>query len=88
MDMKLGPVSKICKRNTAKSKTINNDVILTNCYLVVIFQFKANLEQYESRILDTWSVILLFSLTVIFYLTKTENRTKTSLIQLSCYIFE
>ena len=42
--MKLGPVNKLCKRNTATSKTINDDVMLTNFYVVVIFQFKVNLE--------------------------------------------
>ena len=86
--MKLGPVNKLCKRNTATSKKINDDVMLTNFYVVVIFQFKANLEQSESRIQEVWSVILLFSLTVTFYLTKTDNSTKTFLTQLSCYIFQ
>ena len=38
------------------------------------------MEQSESRIQDVWSLILLFSLTVTFYLTKTGNRTKTSLM--------
>ena len=86
--MKLGPVNKLCKRDTATSKTINDDALLTNFYVVVIFQFKANLEQSESRIQEVWSVILLFSLTVTFYLTKTDNSTKTFLTQLSCYIFQ
>ena len=36
----------------------------------------ANLEQSGSRIPDAWSVKLLFPLTVTFYTTKTENRTK------------
>ena len=36
----------------------------------------------------TLSVILIFSLIVTFYLTKTENRTKKSLTQLSYYCFE
>ena len=86
--MKLGPVNKLYKRNTATSKTINDDVMLTNFYVVVIFQFKANLEQSESQIQDVWSAILLFSLIVTFHLTKTDNSTKTSLTQLSCYIFQ
>ena len=74
--MKVGPVNKIHKRNTATSRTINDDVMSTNFYVVVIFQFKVNLEQSESRIQDVWSLIFLFSLTVTFYLTKTDNRTK------------
>ena len=42
------------------------------------FQFMANLEQSGSRIPDAESVKLRFSSIVIFYLTKTENRTKKS----------
>ena len=52
------------------------------------FQFMANLEQSESRIPDTEHVTHTSSLTVTFYLTKTDNRTKKSLIQLSHYCFE
>ena len=74
--MKVGPVNKIYNRNTATSRTINDDVMLTNFYVVVIFQFKVNLEQSESRIQDVWSLIFLFSLTVTFYLPKTYKRTK------------
>ena len=74
--MKVGPVNKICKRNTATSRTINDDVMLTNFYVVAIFQFKVNLEQSESRIQNVWSLIFLFLLTVTFYLTKTDSRTK------------
>ena len=35
-----------------------------------------------------WSVKLLFSLTVAFYLAKTENKTKTTLTQLSYHCFQ
>ena len=38
----------------------------------------ANLEQSGSRIPDTLSVKLTFSLTATVYLSKTENRTKVS----------
>ena len=37
-----------------------------------------NLEQSGSWIPDAWSVKLNFSLIVIFYLTKTENRSEQS----------
>ena len=47
------------------------------------FRFMVNLGQSGSRIPDAESVKLIFSLTVTFYLTKTENRTKKSLTQLS-----
>ena len=43
----------------------------------------ADLEPFRSHILDAWSVILIFSLIATFYITKTENRTKKSLAQLS-----
>ena len=51
-------------------------------------QFMANLEPFGSRILDVQSVKLVFSLKTTFYLTKTENKTKKSLTQLSNYYFE
>ena len=43
----------------------------------------ANLPQLGSRISEAWFVVLTFSLTVIFYLTKTESITKNYLIQLT-----
>ena len=47
----------------------------------------ANLEQTGSRIPDVQSAKLTFSLTVTFYLMKTENRTKKFLTQLSHIVF-
>ena len=41
-----------------------------------------DLEQSGSRILDAWYVKLTLSLTLIFRLTKTENRTNKSLAAL------
>ena len=55
---------------------------------LLFFQFMANLEQAGSRIPDAESAKLMFSLIVTIYLTKTENRTKKSLTQLSQYCFE
>ena len=43
------------------------------------FQFTDNPQPYGSRIPDAWSIKLTFSLTKIFYLTKTENETKSFL---------
>ena len=51
----------------------------------LFFPFMANLEQSGSRIPEAQSVKLIFSLIVTFYLTKTENRIKISLSQLSYY---
>ena len=52
------------------------------------FGFLANLEQSEGWIPDTESAEIMFSVTVTFCLTKTENRTKKSLTQRSHYCFE
>ena len=51
--------------------------------LLSFSQFMANLQPSGSRIPDAWPIKLTFSLTIAFYLTKTEGRTKKSLIQLS-----
>ena len=85
IDMKLGPVTKLDKKNAATLK------LMMTSYLQIVtslpfFRFMANLEQFGCRIPETWSVILVFSLT--FYLTKTVNRTKKSLTPLSYYCIE
>ena len=36
--MKLGPVTKLHKRNKATSKKIDNDVMSENCDVIVIFR--------------------------------------------------
>ena len=86
--MKLGPVTKLDKRNKATSKNLR----LTSCQKIVTsfpsFEFLANLEQSGGRIPDTDSAKVMFSVTVTFCLTKTENKTKKSLTQFSHYCFE
>ena len=86
--MKLGPVTKPDKRN----KTTSINLMMTSFRKIVtslsFFGFLANLEQSGGRIPDTESAKVMFSVKVTFYLTKTENRTKKSLIQLSHYCFE
>ena len=37
IDMKLGPVTKLDKRNKTTSKNFSNDVMLENCDAIVIF---------------------------------------------------
>ena len=71
--MKLGPVTKLAKRNKTTSKKFDDDLISENVTPLPFFQFAANLEQSGSRILDAWSVKFIFSLIVTFYYTKTEN---------------
>ena len=77
--MKLGPVTKLDK----KSKTTSKKNTLTPCQTIVMslsfFGFLANLEQCRSRIPDTESAKVTLSVKEIFFLTKTENRTKKSL---------
>ena len=86
--MKLGPATKLDKRNTAASKNME----MTSCQQIVtsfsLFLFMANLKQSESWIPDAWSVKLTFSSIVTFYLTKTENRTKKSPTGFSYYCFK
>ena len=82
--MKLGPITKLDKKN----KTTSKKLILTSCRKIVtslsFFGFLANLEQSGGWIPDTESAKVI----VTFCLTKTENRTKKSLPQLSHYCFE
>ena len=86
--MKLGPVTKLDKRN----KTTSKKLTMMPCREIVtslsFFGFLANLEQSGGRIPDTESAEVMFSVTVTFFLTKTENRTNKSLTQLSHYCFE
>ena len=58
-----------------------------NMALFTFFQFMANLEPSGSQP-GAWYAKLTFSLAVILYLTKTANRTKKSVTQLSSYCFE
>ena len=86
INMKLGSVTELGKANKKLSKRYN-DVVLANYNVIFIFtiysQFGAIRKPDSGRI----SVQLTFSLTITFYLTKTENRTKTSLTQLPHYCF-
>ena len=89
--MELRPVTKLEKKKKITSKKIDVDVP-TSCWKIVtslsFFGFWANLEHSGDRIMDTESAEVMFSVTVTFCLTKTENRTKKSQTQLSHYCFE
>ena len=82
IDMKLGPVTKLDKRNKTTSKKFDNDIMSENCDVIVIFFFFGQFGAVTEPAEVTFSVI------VTFCLTKTENRTKKSLTQLSHYCFE
>ena len=91
IDMKLGSVTKLNKRNKTTWKKVGQDVILTHCDVFVIFP--VNWSNPEARF--QWkpdsrpkSVKSTFSLTATFYLTNTENRTKKFVTQLSHCCFE
>ena len=38
MDMKLGPVTKLDKRNKTTSKSFDDDIMSKNCDVIVIFR--------------------------------------------------
>ena len=86
--MKLGPVTKHDKRNKTTSKHFDDDVMSGIVTSLSFFGFLANLEQSGGRIPDRESAKALLSVIVTFCLTKTENRTKKYLTQLSHYCFE
>ena len=79
--MKLAPaVTNLDRRNTATLKKIDGEVVSTIYDVITIFQSMIDLEQLGTRLPDTWSMILRFSLIGNFCLTKSENRTKKSII--------
>ena len=86
--MKLRTVAKLDKRNTATSNKFDDDFVSSNYDVIAFFPiyglFAAIMEPYSKLM----AYKLTFSLTITFYLTKTENRTKKFLAQLSYYYFE
>ena len=86
--MKLGPVTEINKRNKTTSKNLARASFRKIVTSLSFFKFLANLEQSGGWIPDTESAKVMFSIIVTFFLTKTENRTKKYLTQLSRYCFE
>ena len=88
IDIKLGPVTKIDKKNKTHQKKIYVDVMSEIMTSLSFSGFLANLEQSCDRIPNTESANVMFLVIGTFCLTKTENRTKKSLTQLSHYCFE
>ena len=88
IDMKLGAVTKVNKRNKKASKKFEDDVMLEKCDVIVIFLIFDHSGAVRS--LDSGYRVCkscIFSNSNIFFLTKTENRTKKFLTQLSHYCF-
>ena len=86
--MKLGPLTKLDKRNKRMSKKIDDDVMSANCDVIIVFPIYGQFGAIRKPDSERMSVKLTFSLIVTFYLTKTENRTKKPLTQFSRYCFE
>ena len=83
--MKLEPVNKL-NTNTTTSKETDDDVVLANYDVVVIFSdFWPIWNNPEAKNPNPQSLFFKFSLITTFYATKTENRTKISLTQPSYY---
>ena len=79
IDLKLGQVTKLDKRNTTRLKHLTK----TSCQQAMTLFFFGFVVDF-----DVWSIILKFSLIATSYVTKIQNRTKKSLIQLSYYCFQ
>ena len=77
--MKFRPATKSDKRNKTTSQKFEHGAMSANCDVIVIFpiygQFGVIWKVDSGRIVSKFT----FSLKVIFYLTKTENKTKKSL---------
>ena len=72
--MKLGPVTKLGKRNEATVRNMTISSFRQVVTLMPFFRLMANLEQSGGRIPGAYSVKLTFSLIVLFCLIKTQNR--------------
>ena len=75
--MKHGQVNKIDKRNKKKHKKMMMTSFQGLVTSLTFFQFTANLEQSGSRIPEAYSIKLLFSSTVTFYLKKMKTELKS-----------
>ena len=75
IDNELGAITKLDKSNKATSKN-DYDITSANVTSLSCIQFMGNLQPLGGRIPNSWSVKLLFSLIVTFYLTKPENSEK------------
>ena len=86
--MNFVPVTKLDKRKRRVSKKFDNDAMSTDCDKTFIFLIYDQFGEIWKPLRDAKPVEVKFSLTVIFYFTKTENRTEKSITQLSNYCFQ
>ena len=54
--MKLDPVTKLDKGNILTWKKFDDDIMLPNCDIIILFLIMANLQPSGSRITDAWSI--------------------------------
>ena len=80
--IKLGPANKLDKKNTATSKN-DKDVVSSNYNVIIIFPIYGKFGGI--RKLVSKRVVCNFYIFIIFYFTKTENRTKN--LEHSSHIF-
>ena len=86
-NLKLGPVTKLDKKNKTTSKKFDVDVMSESCDVIVVFRIFGQFGAFRRpdsghRVCKSY----VFS-NSSFCLTKPENRTKKSLTQLSHYCF-
>ena len=87
INMKLGQITKLDKRNKKSSNDFGGDVISANQDVIVIFPIYCQFGVIR-KLDSAQSVKLTYSIIVAFYLAKTGNRTKKSLTQLLHYSLE
>ena len=88
IDVKVVPVTKRDKKNTATSKNFDDNIMSANCDVIVLFPIYDILKPSRSYIPEAWSIKLAFPSTTTFYSTTTENSSKKPLTQLTYYCFK
>ena len=85
--MKVGPITKLDKRNTATSEKFDDDVMSENCDVIVIFV--AYYQLVAIRKPDSGNMVCKIYIFINSnLLSYTENKTKKSLTQTSYHCFE
>ena len=83
--MKLGTVTKLDKRKTVKSRKFDENVMSANCDVIVIFPIYG---QFEAIWKPDFGCMVKTYIFINSNFTKTVNRTRKSLSQLSYYSFQ
>ena len=79
--MKLGPLSKLGKRNTMTLRTFDNDFMTTNYDAIFILEIYGQFASIQKRHSGCIIHNPQFSLMTTLYLTKAANRSKKPLTQ-------